>query len=62
MIIALLDHVVHKAQHSNNHRNKCTVMSVLGSVEETIGRGDRIFVELGKAFPVEVIIGVSCSS
>lgn len=59
MIIALLSLVVHKAQYSNNHRHKCTVVSALGSVAETIGCEDLISMEWGKAFPVEVIIRVS---
>lgn len=59
MIIALLGLVEHKTQYSNNHRHMCTVVSALGSVAETIRWEDLISVEWGKAFPVEVIIGVS---
>lgn len=40
-------------------RDKCVVVSVPGSIEKTVGWGDLTSVELGIAFPVEVIIGVS---
>lgn len=44
-----------ETHYSSNHRNKYTIVNVLGAVKETVGWGDLISVELEKTFPVVVM-------